>query len=295
MKIEQLLVQYLYKYNKVYLQGIGYFILTSKTTAPSEVESDVKNTGNEVIFEYDLRTYEDEGLIDFISKETGKIKPLASADLDSFFTLAKQFLNIGKPFTIEGIGTIQKNQQGIYYFVSGEFITPKLEDMTKQIREKRDESVSFESLRRRKSINTPTLVSTILLILILSGLGLYYLFFYNKNIDVQETVQPIAKPSVVVVTKDTQQVSKVTATPAPKIIIPESSSYNVILKEFVTKELATKWSNKLNNYGHQTVIIQKDSSTFDVGIVFHSSLSDTSKIKDSLNRFFGVKTYIRFK
>ena len=204
-------------------------------------------------------------------------------------------MNIGKPFTIEGIGTIQKNQQGIYYFVSGEFITPKLEDMTKQIREKRDESVSFESLRRRKSINTPTLVSTILLILILSGLGLYYLFFYNKNIDVQETVQPIAKPSVVVVTKDTQQVSKVTATPAPKIIIPDSSSYNVILKEFVTKELATKWSNKLNNYGHQTVIKQKDSSTFDVGIVFHSSLSDTSKIKDSLNRFFGVKTYIRFK
>ena len=55
---------------------------------------------------------EDNDLIDFIVQNTKKIKPLASADLDSFLTLGRQFLNIGKPFTIQNLGTLEKLKSG---------------------------------------------------------------------------------------------------------------------------------------------------------------------------------------
>ena len=49
----------------------------------------------------------DEEFIDFIRRETGKIKPLAESDLDSFLSDGKILLNIDKPFHIEGIGSLQ--------------------------------------------------------------------------------------------------------------------------------------------------------------------------------------------
>ena len=45
----------------------------------------------------------------------------ASADLDSYLVLGKQFLNIGKPFIIEGLGVLEKSQQGDYEFRQGFF------------------------------------------------------------------------------------------------------------------------------------------------------------------------------
>ncbi|MFN8244987.1 MAG: hypothetical protein U0T56_01200 [Ferruginibacter sp.] len=37
--------------------------------------------------------------------KTRKIKPLATSDLESFTMLGKQFMNIGKPLILEGLGT----------------------------------------------------------------------------------------------------------------------------------------------------------------------------------------------
>ena len=141
MKIEQLLVQHLYNTKEVTLQGIGTISLSPNVALPSENEKDFAIPADGISFEYNLKATEDNALISFIAQQTGKIKPLATADLDSYVILSKQFLNIGKPLTIEGIGTIQKNQQGDYEFIPGIFITPKIDDIPRQLREKRDESV----------------------------------------------------------------------------------------------------------------------------------------------------------
>ena len=74
-------------------------------------------------FDYNLKTGEDEKLVDYIVEHTNKIKPLASSDLESYAILAKQFLNIGKPLVMEGVGSIQKSQQGIYEFFPGQLDT----------------------------------------------------------------------------------------------------------------------------------------------------------------------------
>jgi len=109
VKIEQALVYYLLKTKQLTLQGIGTFHLDA--SVPDYVDSDkpVSIPENAITFNYDPKVTEDEGLVDFIVEHTNKIKPLAASDLDSFLSLARQFLNIGKPLTLQNIGTLEKN------------------------------------------------------------------------------------------------------------------------------------------------------------------------------------------
>ena len=93
MKIEQLIVQHLYISKQVTLQGIGTFRLDPSVILPAnEKEKDFIIPDNAFKFEYNLRAEEDEALIQYIVQHTRKILPLASADLDSYVMLAKQFL-----------------------------------------------------------------------------------------------------------------------------------------------------------------------------------------------------------
>ena len=52
----------------------------------------------------------DDTFIDFIRTETGKIRPLAISDLESYLADGKILLNIGKPFQLEGIGSLIKQE-----------------------------------------------------------------------------------------------------------------------------------------------------------------------------------------
>ncbi len=297
MKIEQLLGQYLYINKKMTLQGVGSFYLNPSVSIPEENDKDFNIPDNAISFEYNLRAPEDDGLIEYIVKQTGKIKPLASADLDSFILLSKQFLNIGKPLTIEGVGTIQKNQQGEYFFTAGQFITPRIDDIPKQLREKRDESVSFESEARPDNRKRNLIVGFGIFFLIIAGLGIYYLFFYQSKIQTENIVSVEQQP---VQTIDTAKID------TAKIVIPDSalaaakkvidsSSFKVVIKSYPNKDAAEKAYNKLTLYGHKLEMITSDSVTYLLVMPFRSALADTTRTRDSLSRFFGTKTYIIHK
>lgn len=108
MKIEQLLVQHFYQHRQITLQGLGTFTLSPDIALPADNDKDSNLPENAISFVYNPRAQEDDELISFIVQQTRKIRPLASADLDSYLVLGKQFLNIGKPFTIEGLGQLEK-------------------------------------------------------------------------------------------------------------------------------------------------------------------------------------------
>src|SRR5258707_1269991 len=135
MKIEQLIVQYLYTNKKVTLQDIGVFHLSDSVNIPVEHEKDAALPDNAISFEYNIKSVQDDGLIDFIVQQTRKIKPLATSDLESFTILGRQFMNIGKPLPIEGLGILQKNQHGEYEFIQGHSINPRLEPIPATLKE----------------------------------------------------------------------------------------------------------------------------------------------------------------
>ncbi|MGG9972471.1 hypothetical protein ACQ33O_11815 [Ferruginibacter sp. SUN002] len=291
MKIEQLLVQHLYNTKELSLQGIGRFLLNSSVALPLETDKEFTMPDNAISFEYNLKTEEDASLVNFISQQTGKIKPLASADLDSYIILTKQFLNIGKPFTVEGIGTVQKNQQGEYEFIPGSFITPKIDDIPRQLKEKRDESVSFESESKNKGGNKKMLAAFIILLIAIIGIAVYYLAFNGKNATVQTASAPPADTVAIDTAAKTQV--KDTVAIANNLTPADSTTFKVVVKEYYTKDAAEKSLAKLTSYGHKLSLTTKDSLVYKIVMSFNRPLSDTLKVRDSL-KFLG-RTYIELK
>lgn len=296
MKIEQLIVQYLYSNKQVTLQGIGTIKLDPSVALPdgNDKNKDFVMPENAFQYEYNLKAEEDGGLIKYIVEHTRKILPLATSDLESYTMLAKQFLNIGKPLVIEGVGTIQKNQMGLYQFIPGNFITPKIDDIPKQLREKRDESVSFESESMPDNSRRNLMIGIGTLVLILAGLGIYYF----ANIYNTTAPEPITEQEVVVTTDTTRtdtmvkQITDTVNATAP-VINTDSSTFKIILKNYASSEAADKAFKRLSTYGHKLRIITVDSANFELAMPFRTPLADTLRAKDSLRRFFGGKPYVR--
>ena len=111
MKLEQLIVQYLYNSKKVSIENIGTFTITPNVSIPIDLDKDSALPEGAIQFDYNNKQDKDKGLIEFIVQQSHKILPLATSDLESYSLLANQFLNLGKPLVIEGIGTLQKNQE----------------------------------------------------------------------------------------------------------------------------------------------------------------------------------------
>ena len=294
MKIEQLIVQYLYIKKQVTLQGIGTFNLDPSVALPAEneKEKDFVMPENAFQFDYNLKATEDPGLINYIVEHTRKILPLASADLDSYAILAKQFLNIGKPLVIEGVGTVQKNQQGSYQFTPGVFITPKIDDIPKQLREKRDESVSFESEGRTNHSRRNLMVGIALVILIFSGLGLYYFFLGKRSLpeplaQIEASIDTPARDTVIQPAFDT-----VSTFIAP-VVKTDSNNFKIVLKNYSTRDAAQKAYKRLSTYGHRLLLLTADSTRYELAMPFKTPLSDTLRAKDSLRRFFGGLPYVK--
>lgn len=219
MKLDHLLAPYLYRYKKLNLPGIGTFEADASTTAPED--NDKHHTLVQgVTFTSSSNPEPDNELIDYIKTHTGKMKPLAMADLESYLMLIKQFLNIGKPFYIEGIGTLQKTTDGSLKFAPGEYISSKPENSTQEHaatakRKPAADNVSHTAGRSnsRKALLTFITIATIVLI----GWGGYYLYEINANDEKEEI--PSATP--VMPMQDT----------SPALIQPDSS---MLIKDSVT-------------------------------------------------------------
>jgi hypothetical protein len=293
LKIEQVLVQQLYSNKKIELQGIGTFSLDSSVSLPADSEKGVVIPMHAIVFEYNPRVGEDEGLINAIVKYTKKIYPLASADLDSFLMLGRQFLNIGKPFIIEGLGTLDKAQTGELVFIPGQFITPRIE-APKALKENETEEKSglFPDYDSEVKSSSTKIILIILGILIV-GLGAWAAYhFLNKKTDqdvVNET-QPVETTTDSVIAKKD---SVVTSTPAIK---NDGYTFKIVFKETIDKDVAEKTLHKYKQYGHNVIMYTDDSVMYKVAEPFTLPLSDTTHIKDSLNKnFYLGKAHVEIK
>ena len=292
MKIEQLLVQHFYHHREVTLQGMGTFTLSPDIIIPLENDKDVVMPENAIIFQYNPKSTEDDDLINFIVQQTRKIKPLASADLDSYLVLGKQFLNIGKPFKIEGLGILEKNQQGEYEYKQGHFFTAKMEAAPVALREKpEDDDISFAAIRNRPTAGKKRLLIAVsILILLMAGWAAWY-FLHKKN-DTNpgsgNNTEQAIPPNITV--PDT--VKTVTPNKDPAIIPPivisanDGYSFRVVFKETINKEAAILKMKDLVARGHKVIMYTKDSVYYKLAEPFKRPLSDTTRIKDSLNKYY---------
>lgn len=288
MKTDQLIVQYLYSNKKVTLQEIGTFTVSPEINIDPESNKDFSLPPDTINFEYDPKAEPDEDLIKYIMQHARKMKVLAFADLESFIMLNKQFLNIGKPLVIEGLGTLEKMQTGIYAFTQANTSNVIREESPKEITEKLKEKISFITPPKEKNaVSTKPFIGIVsLLLLLLASIVVYYFLSKKNKKNESQTNSFITDAQDTMATKktaDSLQISKP---------VKDANTFYVVLNEYSNLASAEKRLKILAGYGHKVMLKTTDSVRYKLRMPFILPASDTTRIKDSLAKLLNPKAYV---
>jgi hypothetical protein len=309
LKLSSLFAEYLIQNKKLTLPGIGAFTLDETILkTPEQETAGIRIVPGSVQFYPDKKIKPDNALIEFISKETGKIKPLATSDLESYLELGMQLININKPFILEGIGTLQKNGQNQLEFIQGDAFAGQPEIQSKKGVKLFEEAPHpeenlFRTPPKIKS-NTRTLV---IILLLLAGMAIivwvaYYFYTQSSLSDSDANTSTESIQATLEVKQDTTvnqaldttatnvlSTDSVTLSPAPPT--NEPGSFKLVL-EIASQKRALKRYAELKEYGHKVQLETPDSVNYKIYIPVTAPLSDSIRHRDSLSRFFGRKVWI---
>lgn len=288
MKLSSLFSKYLYQEKKLRLPGIGEFTLDPSLTVPDVADKLFAEFLQNIRFKQQQISAPDEQFINFIRTETGKIKPLAESDLDSFLSDGKILLNIGKPFHIEGIGSLQKNREGMLEFKPGEPQLHKFEPHTTE-HEAHNEKVkpfflesNVQGTSGRKLLIALGAIAGIVIVI----WGGYILYNRNSNhTSTNENASPVpAQPdsASITVIPDSFQRSDIDS-------VNRTGSYKFVIERTTNKERAMRRYNQLIEHFAPVKMETADSILFKLYFVLPASPADTARIRDSLKTWYGRK------
>ncbi|MHA4845727.1 hypothetical protein ACX0G7_16250 [Flavitalea antarctica] len=303
MKLSSVFAQYLYQNKKMNLPGIGTFEIDPSIPLPDSSDKNAPDFKQYIRFTKKSIQKPDDDFIDFIRIQTGKIRPLAESDLESYLSDGKLLLNIGKPFFLEGIGTLHKIGEGDYEFVAGAPVMERLEGdkAGEKIIKKRPAFDSGYSQIEPDNNNNRKALLGIGLVLGLAAViwGGYSL--YNRNTEpltpaAIEDNQPPVSAATPVDTGTTQTVDTtlrapltdsvpVTAAPVNQASVTPGT-FRYILETPATKARAIKRINQLALVSPKMKLETPDSISFKIYIDLPGTPADTARIKDSLNAWY---------
>lgn len=292
-----MIVQHLYNNKQISLQGIGTFKLDNFVPHQTDPDKELVIPASSISFEYNPRATEDPALIDSIVQLTKKIKPLATADLDSYLMLGRQFLNIGKPFVIEGLGTLDRTREGLLEFIPGQFTNLKVE-APKALKENEGEVISglFNDYQTRPESNAKRNFAIIATIIVLAAIGwaIYHYVFTSKSSEENQVIPvttTVDTPAIKNEQKiDSNKTTVITDTSAHHPVENgDGYTFRIVFKITKDKAAARTSMNKLNSWGHKVIMYTEDSVTYKLAELFKLPLSDTARMRDSLIRFYEPK------
>lgn len=292
MKLAIFLSQFLYQHKRLALHGIGSFLLNDSFEFNTESPKQTTQKLVEISFDYNPAIPEDSELITFISSQTGKMKVLAASDLNSYLDLAIQFLNIGKPFKIEGIGTLVKNQKGAYSFTAEHIFSDKVSESALK---KPDAAFSYEESfsgydngqtnKESTSFNLKKILF-IFLFLIAIGLAIWGGYYLYKNSTEKNSVTGQNNPVQAEKSKTTDSVVQKT-----NEISIKTSEYKFILERSAKQRAFYRYA-MLKSYNWDIRMETKDSVLFTLYLVIPANAQDTVRIRDSLTILSGQNVKI---
>lgn len=312
LKIPILLAEFLYKTRRLALPGIGIFTLDKSVVIPQENDPDLLSMPNAVQFQNANVQAADNELISYITQHTGKIKPLATSDLESYLTLGMEMLNIGKPFYLEGIGTITKNRAGKFDFSPGEFTVIKEDqpsgtdhakhkggaDHAKHKKAEADPSApATESSPQNRNLIRGIAVIAALVIVGWGGYLMYKNTAAPEIKDNTETNTAVPADSAAPDTTNTAAKNNAQKAAGPDTTHRMAGNKDSVLYKFIilptyNKERALRRYRQLLSFDLKAHLDEKDSVFFKVYFQFPALAKDTIRIKDSLKRQYAHEVTI---
>ena len=285
MKLTSLLAQYLYTNHRLDLPGIGIFLLDpSAVSTPDNPKQRSNAVVDGISFEYKPSIKTSPELIAYISSQSGKMKALASADLESHIQLVQQFLNLGKPFTFEGIGTLVKKNSGVLEFSGLSVPAEKIKGFKKETTPVtlEESSAQYESFLAAPKVNF-SWRKPVVALLVMAGIALAIWGGYtiskkaatSDQTAVPETVQQLVQPD-----------SSLLAKTEPL----KAKDYKYIL-QVSKKQTAIRRYNQLKTNQWDVKMETNDSVSFKLYMLFPAN-ADSTHVLDSLTAMTGKKVYI---
>jgi len=273
LKLSPLLAQFLLTNKHLNLAGLGKFIL---------------DEAGGIAFQQDITMKEDPELISFIAERSGKMKSLIAADLDSNIELARQFLNIGKPYLFEGIGTLSKNKTGNFEFIPGNVNSTEKSregasegrDMTSTTENSFTDYEEMFSPRKPKGPATKRIVTWLVVIAGIS-LAVYggYLV-YNRSKNKKNPSSIVKQQNPIIIQND--------SLPEVKDSIPQitrsadtSGTYRFVIEKAARQRAFSRYAY-LQQIKVNVKMDTKDSVLFNLFFVLPATPADTARIRDSL-------------
>lgn len=273
LKLASLLMEYLQANQQLDLPGIGTFR---------------KGESDDLHFENDPSIKEAPAIIDFISSKTGKMKALVAADLDSHLALALEFLNIGKPFLFEGIGSLSKQQGGGFVFVPEKQKDPATIENNK-ITGTENSFTHYENvlkpIKEKGDWKKPVVV-----FLLLAGFGtavwLGYLAYKKRTTEITASVNE--DPARVLDSEESLLIKDSTT----EQLNTTNNDHCKFVLEMANERRAYERFDKLKSYGWDIKMETNDSLKYKLFLLLQLPLTDTSRVLDSLTALNGRRVYI---
>lgn len=270
--------------------------MDSSITIPDPSDKNYSDITEHITFTQQPVSHADDAFIDFIRTETGKIRPLAESDLDSFLSDGKILLNIGKPFHIEGIGHLQKNRSGSYDFTpaAATLQKPATAAASNESHEEPAKSRSFYSDETGGSAGTrKTLAIAGVLAGVILVVWLGYVL-YNRH-----TTAPKANAdSVTVAPDENNKANTILDSVQNKIDSVRASSnnsnttnqsYRFVIEKGVSKNRAYRRYNQIKESMADVRMETRDSTFYSLYFLLPAQPADTARIRDSLKIWYGRK------
>lgn len=304
MKFDDQLAAFLYQNKTLRLEGIGTFTLDSKASVPHEQDKEIYYPIEGLSFTYNPKSDTEEAVIAFLVKKLHKIQPLIRSDLESYLSNIKQFINLGKPYTIEGVGTLSKNNQGTYEFTPGNFLPVKEELNPKRENEEHNYPVRSQSNAGRVFV---VILIAVAALAALGGIGWGISNFLSNRQTTNDNQQPLTATDTTVKTPGEDTSKPAIATPTTQSTASasntntvsnsgmDSARFKMIFEVTNSKERAHLRTMKLHSYNkknkYDTVHVG-DIVKYRLFMPVKIRVADTTRVKDSLSKFLGSHVFI---
>ena len=302
MDIAQYIVKFLIKNKYCNLLGLGEFQLVK--TAPA-----VKKESGEITpAKFDIR-FTTSGSIDdafaaYIAGFENVSISKTSNNIKTFCREAKEELQKSGKFTIEHLGYLNHSNNQIVFVQTDELDMgsaalplPEIDNKAKNSTDKKLDfsypAAKSDSKNRKKIALSKFLLPLILVLFLITVVFFAYRYIASSQ-ELQHETQTMNNTSEVLTppTPQDSQNNNITTTSdsvSNTPISPNSDGlYKIALFQFNNQAQADAKSKKLNSFGNKTEVIDNNGN-FIVAILASNPQNDTTKLVDSLRKFFNPR------
>lgn len=289
MNFDKYFATYLYEHQFISLPNIGEFTLDKKISFVNEEEKKDFFPQEGIHFNINKKAITQPEFVQYIRSFIAKPISLIESDIEDYTLQIINWLNIGKPYTIEGIGTLTKLQNGEIEFSIGTLKVENISSIISSIANKESnfEGLVVETAIQKNAINTQKigLIAVAILAVVLVVWAVSYFLNQSKENQLQEVQQQVA---IVTDTTSTITPTTVDTTGLAVTSINDTIRYRMYFLASKYKEKADKqfayWS-KLEKVNRDEVIVN-ETLRYRLFIYKKALPKDTTDLKISLAKYF---------